>query len=291
MRLSKVRVTEFRSVLDSGEFQIGDVTCLVGKNESGKTTLLEALYRLNPIVDSETKFSVTHDYPKYEVEDYLQDVEAGRRGEHTEAINAIFTLDDAEVASVVADFADGILRSKEVSVSRGYDATNKLYIDVPVDEAVAVQSLVKKAGLPNDVAAEASKQKNLNGLQAFLAADGEKRHALYSEAFAKANAIEDASAKATALDDATKIQESQAARTLRGEIPNLTGKRPFDLYVWDTYLEETFPKFLYFDEYYQMTGQVNVHKLKNRDVSKTLLSSDRPMLGLIDLARLKIDDL
>lgn len=47
MKLSKVHVTEFQSLQDSNEFEVGDVTCLVGKNEAGKTALLQALYRLN----------------------------------------------------------------------------------------------------------------------------------------------------------------------------------------------------------------------------------------------------
>jgi predicted ATP-dependent endonuclease of OLD family len=39
-------------------------TCLVGKNEAGKTALLKALYRLNPIVETEGRFDVTDDYPR-----------------------------------------------------------------------------------------------------------------------------------------------------------------------------------------------------------------------------------
>ncbi len=64
MKLTKVRITEFQSIEDSTEFEIGDVTCLVGKNESGKTALLKALYRLNPVVDTEGDFDVTNDYPR-----------------------------------------------------------------------------------------------------------------------------------------------------------------------------------------------------------------------------------
>ena len=41
MRLRTVRVKNFKCVQDSTEFKIDDqVTYLVGKNESGKTTLL-----------------------------------------------------------------------------------------------------------------------------------------------------------------------------------------------------------------------------------------------------------
>ena len=43
MKLTKVLITEFQSVLDSTEFNVGDVTCLVGKNEAGKTALLKGV--------------------------------------------------------------------------------------------------------------------------------------------------------------------------------------------------------------------------------------------------------
>ena len=51
------------------------------------------------------------------------------------------------------------------------------------------------------------------------------------------------------------------------------------------------PKFLYFDEYYQMEGQLNIEQLKQRQTSNSLKDSDRPMLGLIELARLNLDQL
>lgn len=40
MRLIKYRVTNFRSVKDSGEIEVSDVGALIGVNESGKTNLL-----------------------------------------------------------------------------------------------------------------------------------------------------------------------------------------------------------------------------------------------------------
>jgi ABC-type cobalamin/Fe3+-siderophores transport system ATPase subunit len=47
-------------------------TCLVGKNEAGKTALLEAIYRLNPIIETDGNFDVTDDFPRSTVEDYSQ---------------------------------------------------------------------------------------------------------------------------------------------------------------------------------------------------------------------------
>ena len=56
MKLVSAHVTNYRSVLDSGEFSLGGTTCLVGKNESGKTTILQALERLNPNDTTKKKF-------------------------------------------------------------------------------------------------------------------------------------------------------------------------------------------------------------------------------------------
>jgi predicted ATP-dependent endonuclease of OLD family len=49
MKLQKVRVQNFKSITDTGEFTIENVTCLVGKNESGKTAILQALAKLDPV--------------------------------------------------------------------------------------------------------------------------------------------------------------------------------------------------------------------------------------------------
>jgi predicted ATP-dependent endonuclease of OLD family len=47
MRLRKFRVQGYRCIHDSGEIKVGDLAAFVGRNESGKTTILEALTLLN----------------------------------------------------------------------------------------------------------------------------------------------------------------------------------------------------------------------------------------------------
>ncbi|HSD04239.1 MAG TPA: AAA family ATPase [Nitrosopumilaceae archaeon] len=47
MRLRKFRVRAFRCIHDSGDIRVGDLAAFIGRNESGKTTILEALTLLN----------------------------------------------------------------------------------------------------------------------------------------------------------------------------------------------------------------------------------------------------
>ena len=63
MKLKSVQVKNFRSVEDSNEFSVGDITCLVGKNEAGKTAILWALHGINP-QDESFKYDKTVNYPR-----------------------------------------------------------------------------------------------------------------------------------------------------------------------------------------------------------------------------------
>ena len=47
MRLRKFRVRAFRCIHDSGEIKVGDLAAFIGRNESGKTAILQALTLLN----------------------------------------------------------------------------------------------------------------------------------------------------------------------------------------------------------------------------------------------------
>ena len=62
MKLTRFKVTNFRSVDDSGWIDVDDVTALIGVNESGKTNLLLPLWKLNPAREGEIQ--PTSDYPK-----------------------------------------------------------------------------------------------------------------------------------------------------------------------------------------------------------------------------------
>src|SRR5258706_410385 len=62
MKLTAFRIHRYKSILDSGWIEISPLTVMVGKNESGKTTILKALHRFNPF-DPEP-YSLDREWPR-----------------------------------------------------------------------------------------------------------------------------------------------------------------------------------------------------------------------------------
>lgn len=98
MKLSKFRVTDFRSVTDSGWINVSDVTALIGENEAGKTNLLLPLWKLNPTAGG--KISLLDDMPRSRYAEMRQKPE-----DHT-FIQCLFELDEAEQKIAVRHGAD-----------------------------------------------------------------------------------------------------------------------------------------------------------------------------------------
>ena len=68
MKLKKVAIHKYKCFESEQSFDVeDDVTVLVGMNESGKTSVLEAVAKTNYFQDdSEFKFNLTHDFPRKE---------------------------------------------------------------------------------------------------------------------------------------------------------------------------------------------------------------------------------
>src|SRR6185503_151090 len=112
----KVRVTKFKSVKDSGEFSIDpSVTCLVGKNESGKTALLQAMEKVNPVIAGHGQFDEL-DYPRSELTDFRDDED----GPDVHAIATTWELSDDDVAAVEEVIGPGVLTGRMLEVKKGY---------------------------------------------------------------------------------------------------------------------------------------------------------------------------
>lgn len=117
---------------DSGEFDLEpDVTYLVGKNESGRTADLQALYRFNPMEESAV-FNEVIDFPCRLTKQRKQ---APTRGQ-VPVVTATFRLTEDEIAAIEADLGTGALTRYEFTVTMGYRYTARTN-GLNADEAVA----------------------------------------------------------------------------------------------------------------------------------------------------------
>jgi predicted ATP-dependent endonuclease of OLD family len=287
MLLKTFHIHKFQSITDSNPAEVGDITCLVGKNEAGKTALLKALYRLNPIENGQDKFDVTDDYPRSSVTQYEQQVKAGKQSPEI-VTAATFALEAEELRPIEEHFGEDVLPEATVTLSRGYE--NKTTFTLKVDEKIAGQTLLAKARIADAVKQEALVWNSVKELAGILEQRGQAQQAKFNQAITAANAMADADEKAKATAAAQPLQESAAAKALRAELQaiNEAGLRK---HIYDKYLAAALPQFLYFDEYYQMRGCENIEALQQRIASGALLPSDHPLIGLVELAGLQFADL
>jgi hypothetical protein len=116
MRLKSVRVKNFKSVEDSTEFEICPMTCLVGKNEAGKTSLLEALYKLNPDVEQLGEFDVLSEYPRRRLKEYEQRAET----EPDDVIMTKWELEDKDMEGLTELLGPNTEKPDTITITKGY---------------------------------------------------------------------------------------------------------------------------------------------------------------------------
>lgn len=255
MKLVAVQITAFQSITDSTEFTIGNVTCLVGKNEAGKTALLKALYRLNPIVDAEGNFDVTDDYPRRSVTDYQTAVEAAQRPP-ADVVRATYALEPPDIDEVKQIYGSRCLTdaSPIVTLCKGY-ANTRTFSDLNVNQQEAIKHLIKAAGLSQTLASQISRM-NLEGM----------------------------------IEALNNAEQTEAVGQLTSKLQDIA-KDGLPYVVYNSILRERVPKFLYFDEYYLMKGQDNLDALMARVERNELEEPDHPLLGLIALAGLNLQQI
>lgn len=224
-------------------------TCLVGKNEAGKTALLTALYRTKPIIAADANFDLVYDYPKREIEDYQFEVENKERDEVV-VVKTTYRIEQSDKEYVAHFFGPNVFDSDTLTRLTYYGKARTGF-SLSINEQAAREFLVGQHELIDSVSE-----------RLLAATDWEEFTAALSDA--------DVTEAITSLKEATAKFSEKGLKS----------------YIYQILLLPKLPKFLYFDEFYQMTGQENLNALIAREDGGTLEPLDRPLLGLIGLARL-----
>jgi predicted ATPase len=235
MILKKVRIRNFRNILDTESDIEPDITCLVGKNESGKTAFLSALDRLNA-KRTGYEFDIQKNYPAWLLKRHQL------RGDAIDdfvPIMATFELEAADSSAVTEKFGAKALKSKTITAERNY--RNELLLNFESDEKAAVKSVLAKVPLPDSL-------KKIKSGESFEAVSTEIDGWLGSGN--------------TDTDDIQKV------KTAKDRLTSLLQKGSFDEKICEI-LEERLPGFLYFDKYSTLPYTVEIKRILDKNTQLT----------------------
>lgn len=128
MKLFKARVQKYRSVIDTGEFEIEDLkTIMVGPNEAGKTVILKALQQLNK-PEEIAGFEALRDYPR----SLYNDISTGKiLAKDITVVTGYFNLDESDKALLSVEFQNctyKLFKKLDNTIHHGLEnAPDKIY--------------------------------------------------------------------------------------------------------------------------------------------------------------------
>lgn len=251
MKLFKVRVQNYRSVEDSEEFEVGDLTCLVGKNEAGKTALLSAIRGLKPSQPFE--FDETIDYPRRfstKFDDRHPDGTA-------EVIRTWWRLETSDIEAVERRFGAGVLKGDTFQSAFGFRYEDDIRLwTIDIDQSRALENLMSKYAL------DATERNILHGVSDGLSADR-----------ALTGVTERTSKQDALLQDIKKCKDSSFTK---GVIGLLAVRQP---------------KFFFTSHFERMSGMVSIEKLQLDKQSENVSVGDKIFLDFLEYAGTTLEEL
>ena len=228
LKLVCVQIRSFRNILNSTEVEIqDDVTCLVGKNESGKTAFLEALRCLKPAQGS-PKYELGRHYPAWLEKKHRQQ---GKNLDDVRAVTAWFSLEQTDKDYLFKRLGEGVFNSDKISVNRSYGGVQDF--NYSADESRAVINLIDIEGLSSSIVNDIGKPESFKLLKD----------------------------KVTELQAREDDEAQDTAKKLHTKIDNYLGKKENFSELILSVLSQLVPNFFYFAEYSKLPGIVKIRKL------------------------------
>ena len=244
VKLRNVQVTKYKCVEDSGPWRVDQVTTLVGKNEAGKSAILEALYKLNPVEDDASNFH-TNDYPRR----YALTDDGKKDSKLATVLTTEWSLDKPDLELLRGELPElEIQDDLIVTIRKGYKNTRSWY--VTADEAATIKNLIDTARF--NTAERASLTGNLATIQ-----DLQK-----------------------ALSDIE--QPTQKHQDLLQRLDEKYPKQSISSAV-TAVLTPNLPKFVYFKEYERLPGKVSINHLLQQEQANQLTFELKIFQALLSL--------
>ena len=279
MKLVKFKVENYRNINDSGCIEVNDIACIVGKNESGKTSLLQALWKFNPF--KKIPYSLDREWPR------------GRRKERSDDANVctcwfIFDQEEQKILTEIDSCFEGI---KEVIISKDYGG-KRLYkflsVDFPSDLSWVVSTLRKHLGTLPDQASDHLKQNYHEGFKQFLAniPEDEPESYVISELNDFLEEIEispDTEEQDTDQEVLEMLEEKGYEVTSKLEQQSPRRNAIETVRQW-------LPTFIYMDDYRVFSGRAQLNQVQSRVNEESPKDDDETIIMIMNQAGLNLDE-
>lgn len=257
IKLKNVVINKYKSFLEKQEIEIEDgVTRIVGKNESGKTALLEAMAKFN-YFDSKDKtftFNSTNDYPRGELKRYQQEYS----NEDFDVITCTFELSDDLLNQISEDVGKDVFTSKSIIVAKTYNNIKRFY-NVSTNTKKFIEQFLQNYTLEDSIKQE----------------------------LIKSNSLEELVEKLKEIEELTDVYKELKTKYIDSH--KTDNENRLASYIISKYIEPNLPEFLYFDEYYSLPGTINLQKFLNGQVDDTFTKEQNDITkALFELSNIDI---
>lgn len=283
MELIAFRIRMYKGIIDSKWVNVNSLAVLVGKNESGKTSLLKALHKFNP--DSSESYDIKKEWPRGH---------PSKRSEEQIVCQAKFRLSDRE-KSYLSRTTDIPEFPNTVEVSRNYAGKFEVKIegesfsDKPQDI-----ELDKFIGALPDIQDEFSLEFTRRANRCFgdvtrAINEGEYERLRRLVSMQEPYLIEALSSSGV-RQEIEKSFIDRYIRYLRSFVLEVE-KLPASKIKVHRYVIRYLPKFVYMDDYRIFSGSMQLDEIQSRRDNDQLTEEDATFLALLELSELDLDQL
>lgn len=254
--LTRVEINKYKSIETPQAFDIDKrVTTLVGKNESGKSAVLEAMAKTRYFEkDDKFTFDAVTDYPRRQKKKF------DKAGEAVTVATCTYKLSDDLLSAIQEDIGPDAFKVDTISYSTSFKPGGK--VGGSWGGVTANLSEFLRYKLDNYEAKDESLTSSLMAIESTQDLDSLKKE----------------------LEDHAEFLES-----LRKYFKNeWSWPNPISEYVARHWIDPALPKFMYYSDFYTLPSEVEIRKLQQSKLEEGKLKTSK---ALFELADINIDDL
>lgn len=254
IKLKSLKLNKYKSIQKPQLLEISpEITTIVGMNEAGKTSVLTALGKTNYFnpADEDFKFDVVQDFPRSELIDFQSS------DEDCEILECRYEISDELLDLIAKDIGPDVFIARTFSRTHSYKSEKVTVVGIKADEKKFISQKVEHYVLSEETKKAIIETKSLKEIESIIGTEED-----------------------VGLADFKKL----ITTILNGAFDLDT---PLAGYVAKTLIHPHLPKFWYFDDYYPLSGKININRLKHEAKSE----SEKTSKALFELARINPDDI